>query len=184
MKKWLISVSILGVSVVGLTSVPASGATLDQEVQGLTGEWQGAALDGASASLDLVAAEPGGLMTGHWQVDTGLVAGALDFTLVKLGNLQFAVPGTAPALAPEQGAFALQRLPGGGLKLTRLVRDAAASQLALQVEELTIGKTKKDGTRTAKLSFGERLCFEGPAAKASVCGQAKTEAFTMRHVTP
>lgn len=167
------------------TGAPAAlAATVEADVQALAGEWQGEDESGHGARLAVAAlAEPGTLATLTVKVDDGVFARDTAHTLAARDGLHFLVPGQG-ATADYAGTYTLLRLPGGGLRFVRLARVVSEDMVAVQTEEVVVGRARADGSRTLKLARGERSCWEGGADAPVPCGPAVSTIYLIRKANP
>ena len=165
-----------------ITLLPAAAkaAPVDQDVGALAGQWQGESARGTKVTVTVAKGQGDLLATGSLKVEGGLVAGDTDFTLLQTDKLFWMVPGKSPFDAADKDeAYAMQRLPGGGFKFSRLAHPGG-DPAALQAEEIVeIGRLSHSGTRSLKLIRSEKLCADPASPAGKACGAPVTETVVL-----
>ncbi len=174
---------VLAVKLAAFAGV-AGAATMEAEVADLAGSWAGGADPAPTATLMVSPATDESLVAiGSWTVVGGPAAGRLTFGLLKTEGRYYAVPeATESTTVPD--VFGVDRLPSGGLRLARLAHLVSEDQVGLREEVLTVGRPRADGTRLMRVSYGERLCFDGVAPSPRACGERQEQEVVIHKVTP
>jgi hypothetical protein len=167
-----------------LLGAPGYASSIDKDVGGLVGEWQGQAMDGTQVHMTFAAGSGNVLMTGSWKISGGNFGGDSELSLVRAGSIYFLMPEASPytPYTPGKEPYSLLRLPSGGLRFVRLSHVDVGNVQGVQSEEILIGKLRGDGTRTLHLLSSEKLCADPAAANGKVCGAGTAEQIVLRKV--
>jgi len=167
-------------------------SSVEKDFTSLDGDWLGQSSDGTKVSMHFGAGRGNLPLSGKWRIEGGAFAGDVEVNVLHAGGLFFLLPEASP-FAPATEAkelkapYSMTRLPSGGLRFVRLTRTEVDGQVALQSEQLVIGKAHADGTRTLRLAISDKLCADvgNPATlDAKVCGEAVSTLIVLRKTGP
>jgi len=173
-------------------AVEEFAGSVEKDLTSLDGDWLGQSSDGTKVSMHFGAAHGNLPLSGKWRIEGGAFAGDAEVNVLHAGGFFFLLPEASP-FAPTADAkelkapYGMTRLPGGGLRFVRLARTEVDGQVALQSEQIVIGKARADGTRTLKLAISDKLCADvaNPAIlDAKVCGAAVNTQIVLRKTRP